>query len=321
MNNKKEIILYNQEVKERFLTEEYYNPNSRMLYRRILARCYILEDFYEKDVYDFTYKQRRELCDSFNVTTMNSIKSSISVVNRYVAWAVKNGYAPTTQFGIEKLLTVDDMKEHLSKNALKNMYIKNREELESICDKVLVNAQDAVVVVLLYEGLYSKEQEDMINLRKSEFDYEQRTLQVGDRIVKVSEHSAKIIQNAIEEDTYYKSNGLAVAAKAPILNLNNNEYIIRGTYRKNSESNPVTRSLINLRVTNIGSYIGKRSITPYSIFFSGLANKLREFEEINGELTNEDFERVCREFGSATEYLFNLRSKYKSFLEICLICK
>lgn len=110
---------------------------------------------------------------------------------------------------------------------------------------------------------------------------------------------------------------MAVTAKAPIIELNNNEYIIRGVHRKNSESEPVTRSLINSRVKNISEYIDKRSITPYSIFFSGLANEIREFEEANGEVTNDDIEVIGKKYGGATEYLFNLRSRYEEFLEVC----
>jgi len=310
--------VYNEEVKNRFLST-IENKNTAMFYKTVLEKTQIMEQMYKKDLYKFnTKKEIMDLLASLGCSTLKSVTTMFSPITIYFKWAISEGYVSATYYGILKSITKEDLRSVVSKIKFKQKII-NRNELYHIAENICYNKQDAVVFILLFEGIDGKEHEDILNLKVNNCDFSKNIITVvsdeSARLVSIPERSMKIIKAATEEKEYYKVNGEAENCKSPFTIIENSEYVLRKGGKSNF-NNKINSLTVNSRITRMKKYTDKLFLTPMSIFQSGLIDKCKEMESEKEILTPEDYQGIYKINNLNPNGWFNLKDLYEEYKKI-----
>lgn len=316
MNNE----LFNAEIKERFLSN-YTNKSTRRNYRFILAKAKDLEEFFNQDLYSFSFNQFEELMRAFDAKTTKSLGNRRSIIKRYVNWAESQGYCPPN-IGL-KLLFKEDLKKYINIVAQENKYI-TREEMYKICDK-LYNYQDKAIVVLPFEGVRGRSDiqhtyEEVRNLKPEDIDIKDNTLKLtrdnGDvRNIKVDERSIDILYNAALEQEYHKGNGESTG-KFAIRPLADMPYVIRPIERSDSLER-ISPQAVNSKFYKIRYYLPEYQFLNFTILFqSGMIEKCIEKEKEKGKLQPEDYRNIYTRYGLKEENWYNLKENYTQYKNV-----
>lgn len=304
---KKEIFLYNAETKERFLSL-YSNKNTNTLYRKIFAKFAEDEESKGKDIYDYNLSELQDLLAIYSAKTTTSIVVAMTVIRKYIQWAISEGLT-SANLDITKVLRRSDIKQFTSKTAINLQYISSREELHEIfefCD----NAQDSAIIALLYEGIDGKKHENITNLKISDCDFENNIVRIDTKEIEIPSRSMREIYDATQEITYQRANGKEFL-------LHETEYVIRQipVKIKNLGNSPVDSQVINIRVAKIAKLFGKPFLNPKTVFMSGLFNYLSNIEEEKGSLDTEDYIKAHIKYGLSENTWFSTKDSYLMFKE------
>lgn len=322
-NNK----IYNAEVKERYLNEMVeegrISEETRKTYARLFKKLFEKESKMKKDLYEYTFAEMEDLLRSFNANNRSTVESYARVLSSYLYWAVENGLSEKNVLAHLKPTDFDsylvDEEEYFTEETIKM--------LEEQCE----NAQDAVILRLLFNGFSGKELSEIRNLKVTDIDKENmlihlvNTLDVDregnvidfmERWESIDEYTLELIEDAIGENIYLKKNGNVnqddSGHRVPdTAELVDNDYVVRATKNKDvDESKPASRHVPYRRILMLSEhYEMKSKINPKFIQRSGMiyyANQLIK----NEELTTNNLRKVAKRF--------NLRSHHniKSFLTI-----
>lgn len=307
---------YNQEIKEHFLST-YDDVETKQFYARILEKIGKKEKKINKDLFEFTYDEIISTLRSFNYKSRDTLNGVLSIVVRYIDFSLEYRYKPSREINIAKYnISSEDLNKLIDVQSKNMRYIYSKDELREIVYKC-ANAQDAVIYALLFEGLRGEDFVELRNLKKSDVDEANNALTIKrvfnlqsdeenwykeEREVnfQVSDFTMEIIQEAINQDDYLTVNVKNGAGKPKYESrpLSNTDYVLRvsGTNKPNE---PVAKPVINRRVKQIANIIGKKTITPTTIGFSGASIYAQELaeEETLPEPTTEIFKKTCVRYG------------------------
>jgi integrase len=280
----------------------------------------LFEESHDKDLYSFNYNELKDMLVGLQCTTPKAIDHAKSVVSQYLKWASKESYS-NSYIDITKLIARNDIYNSVSNYSVSEQYIFSREELYSIAN-MCVNAQDAILFILPYEGVRGKQLEEIRNLKVSDVDEktcsltlgteERRSKDVKKRQIKIAKESIKIILDSIEEEVYYKKNGeIDTGVTAPIYEIIPTDYVVRYTGKRNNSKNIVDAQIINKRITKMAELIEKPELTPTSLFYSGLLNYCKIIEDEKGSLTNEDFKEANIRYGLNPKRFWDTKDLYE----------
>ncbi|MGZ9816200.1 phage lytic cycle repressor MrpR family protein [Peribacillus simplex] len=224
--------MFNLEQKLKFL-EEMKGSSYVGLYQWIFNASITMEQEIGKDLYLFDLSELSKLMKKLAPKTRNSSNSIYYRLFHYIDYF--------------KNLREDKSNPFLSVEP--NWYMQfvdithrtffTENELDEIIGKC-VNAQDAVIFRLLFEGVFGQnDYNELLNLKKEDIDWDKRILYLKDgenkRTLEVSEKCMDLLSKAIEEKDYKLSNGESTA-KSPTQPLILNDYVIRGIARKAKEA-------------------------------------------------------------------------------------
>jgi site-specific recombinase XerD len=272
-NHVYEDIMYNPEVKERFLSQ-FENKQTYDAYKRIFKISYELENMWSKDLVDFNLEEIKELLYSLNPLTFAASRSNISTVKNYIDWGM--GYRTITG-NINPLGGVTKDRKFVSEFVDKNvmLYI-SKHELDQLTneDTGCKNAQDGFILSALFSGVSVHE---ICNLRKKDVDYDDNILHLMDnkgnkRDLKVDRDCIALARKAANETEYLKKNGEAELTEnqVPITMLVDNEYVIRVAATKNTAPmSAVSPHVIYRRLSTIGELFENPYLTSTNIYRSG----------------------------------------------------
>ena len=163
----------------------------------------------------------------------------------------------------------------------------------------LVNAQDQCIIALLREGVKGQEGSEITKLKKNDVDFEKGILTLTDkdytqRKLKVSDKCLAIIERAIRENEYLKKNGNPDedirSEKAELIQ---NEFVIRSANTRTINLLEASPYIIYRRLKTLAKELNEPSITPQSIWHSGMIecawNSMQEKGEIDYEQIKERF--------------------------------
>lgn len=323
--------LYNEEIKERFITNNYQNIASQSTIRANFARMTPFENFYEKDLFSFNYNEFKDLLLGLNCSTPKGLDSIVSLISNYLIWTRIQNYHGNC-VDITSLIFREDIRKNVSKLAFKGQYLRDEEELYNLVD-FCVNKQDAVLFVLCYEGVRGYELEELANLRTQDCNFQNNTLTVSgfhrekdskgnvikripyERVITIDPRSMNVIKDATEETVYYKKNGMIdTACTAPLYKITKTDYVVRYTgNRKNIIQNTLDTQSINKRISKIANLYDKPMLQATTIFISGLMNFLRKLERQEGTLTIADFKAAHTRYGKAPEQYWDTKDLYEIF--------
>jgi integrase len=324
----KPLLLYNPEIKERFISETYPDAtqeNTRITMAKRLAKFYYYEnDVLHKDLYDFTSDEILDLFAWYGAKSQNSTSSILTTITQYHRWAMANGYT-NNNIDITKMISKTSLIGTIDKGAIEEQYIKDRDELYRLT-KFCINAQDAAPICLLYEGVAGKTHEELVNLKKKDCDFENNKLILtkndgSQREIIVDRRTMEIVKEAIQQKIYYKSNNMA-EVRARTLNLKDSEYVIRpGNFDLVlSKEGQITPQIINQRLKKISQLYNARKLRflrPKTILMSGLFEYIGKIEEKkNDQLSCSDFMKANKEYGLSEKIWSTTQQAYYLFKQV-----
>lgn len=262
MENDLQKPMYNINLKERFI--EFKGKSYLGKLRSIFRKSYLLETELNKDVYHFNQEEMEQLFALLNfknvVDTYNSIKYYLD-------------YCKDQEGIIDKNIIVSVSPHHFE-DFTENKSLRFKEESINSFISQCINAQDRLILRLLFEGVYGEDISELRNLKKSDVSWETNTLRLncdisGPRQIRVTNECMALIKESIKTNVQYYHNG---EIKSGILYeyYCDNDYLIR-TIRKKAKnpSNRVGRSLLISRFKLYQTWFNV-SVTPYSVYKSGM---------------------------------------------------
>ncbi len=294
---KKELGMYREEIKIKFLEDQYSSEESRKILSYVFYNSREIEIQLEKDLYEFNIEEITYVIRDCSPKKSNHAQRIGSVITKYIEWAIEKGFRPATFHPLQGIHT--SFYEQFGGE--KRLYL-SKQKLENILDQ-LANAQDAVVPSLLFDGVCGHKFSELLNLRKRDIDWENNTLHLqddkfGPRKVVVSDRTINLLKVAIKETIYYSQNG-TVKGRKEEAELVDNEYVLRtvkvGAYSK-GKSKP---NLPRRRLDMIGDLVetGIEQFTSKVITYSGMIYQGYISHLKNGELESKQLSEIAELFG------------------------
>ena len=334
MEKKEGCKLYNEELKTVFVNENY-KESTRMHILRLFSHAYDMEVALDKDLANFNFNEVEELLKSLNRKTVQSVYGAVSFFRKYVDYAIVKGYVPT-RINYFKLLRGSEMLNKYVNEVAKNIIDKNseetlgsyitRKELHRVMD-FCINPQDGAIFGLLFEGGYGVELEELRNLKRQDcnlntgeitftrvvYDGEVETISKR-KIIIEDMQILSVIEDAINQKTYEKNNGINKKLRTPRFDLAENDYVFRVSGKK--EDSPIKTLNINNRLKKIATLYDNPFLNPKNIWISGqidFAKKL--MKELNlEELEREHYELINERFGYDKQYWHTTKSRISNYL-------
>jgi integrase len=296
-------MLYNKEQKLRFM--EQYDQDTQDVYSYIFKSCYRIERRFNKDVCQFSHEQFKTLLENFRSTSLQSLKVRTSRLRTYIDYCISNGLAvdqdgKAVQVNVADIFDTSALEKFVRADAIRKKYLIG-EEMDNFID-FCYNAQDAVVVQLLRQGVKGKDLYEIRNLSKQDIDFLDRILTLHDndgsvRKHKVDEKTMGLIMEALGQTHYVAKNGTTDRERVLI----QGDYVVRPLDYPNI-SCPISTAGIQGRLSRIAKMYGNAFITPHTLFVSGQIEYAKMLKERDGveELTLDHYKEICSRFGLTT---------------------
>ncbi|MGM7720699.1 phage lytic cycle repressor MrpR family protein [Metabacillus sp. Hm71] len=285
--------MYNSEKKNGFLSN--YEGSTKTTYKWFFEKSSELECKLNKDLSSFSLDDISTLMRMINPITKTSAQSYGRIITSYIKWI--KGF---------KIDLNNEFFYQFVNNVVKKYWTDK--EIELIENK-LVNAQDAVIIRLIFEGINGFEHSEIRNIKREDVNFENKNITVyddkrGKRIVKVSERCISLIREAFDQEIYFNKNGDAVG-KRDKSTLYMNDYLIRKAKSKTTFDGKVDKHQIYRRLSSISSLINNKNFKAEKIEKSGMLNMANIYYSVDGELNNTHLISIGEQF--SINELFKLR--------------
>ncbi|RRJ66392.1 integrase [Paenibacillus oralis] len=309
MNIIHENKLFNEKVKREYMAA--HKKGTQDILERLFKIAYQFESDLNKDIFDFTREELRKLFFTFLPTTESASKSAVLYINRYIDWAIDEGYAQ----GMNPLDGTDA--EWKKQFAIKPDHVFIRDEdIKKMLEKI-VNAQVAVVFYAPFIGIKGEGNAEIVNLKKQDVDFDHLTATLTDsngsqRIIKIDKTFGDLCQKAIKEFEFVKANGEPdKEVKSKYANLIDNEYIVRSVDTRVKHKEEADKNVVYRRLKTIKKYFSETGITPKTVAYSGMLAIAKDFYLKNK--LNDSYKEIIQQF-NITEATLN---RYKeTFLNV-----
>ncbi|MED1470483.1 hypothetical protein [Bacillus salipaludis] len=286
--------LYNESEKMEFL--KTIAGKTRNVYKYALCRGFDTEEVVGKDLYHFTSEEIKDALINADHSTFNSIKLTFNVFESYIDWAIKTGRVHSN---INPARSID--------NAELRSYLSKKKILFSKCEiagmqKKMVNAQDKIILQLLFEGVNGHGHSEILNLTQADIDWDNRELNLkddkyGERSnVRVSEPCIRLMKAAIEQTKYQNKNGTSIGNN-PELPLVKNHYILRSATTRVQNYGRADKHLIYRRISTIAQFFGYQYLTAKNIEKSGMISMAVDLYSQRNKLEAEELSMIAVQFG------------------------
>lgn len=293
--SKVEAGMYNPELKNAFLNEQYENEDSRKIVSYLFYNSRPTEEQLKKDLANFNINDIDVLMKDLDPPNSAVARSNGSVISTYINWAMGNGHRKAIDNPLRGIYPewydkfVGDKKLFMSKDELKDT-IEN-----------IHNAQDAVIMQLLFEGVSGNKMSELLNLKQEDIDWDNNILHLeddkfGKRDVEVTEDCLQLIQQAINQTIYYSKNGTATGRKAEI-ELVENEYVLRNIKTGAYSTGKGSPNLIYRRLTVISELFDLPYLTSKNLTKSGMIYEAYKEFVSTGTLDNDQISKIAEKFG------------------------
>lgn len=312
--------IYNPEIKQKFLEEEYPNQRTRSTYFSVFIQTADFEKDFEKDLCNFSYSEATELLMGLKKKSYKSVDVTQTILIKYVDWCInpEQGYSKT---GINpfKLFTKSDLKEFVHQTALIHSFLTRERVFEIISE--LYNYTDKALIALLFEGVRGRTEsentfEELRNLRDIDVFPDTNELIItrnnGEkRVSTVDKRTIDIVLNAISQTDYHKNNGEA-KGKFSIVPLKESNYVLRTIERRN-DNDRIAIPTVNTKFKAFREYTGINFLNPTIIFQSGLLEKCERLEQKLGSLKTDDYRQIYKDLRIDDRGWYTLKEMYESY--------
>lgn len=307
--------MYNEQIKMKFI--DSYSTGTKKILNRIFKITQPSETDLDKDLFDFNREELRRVFFLFMAKTEYSSRANVTWVSKYIDWAIEEGYLD----GINPLDSVDTIwKEQFVNKSIKKYWTDN-EIYKIIADRV--NAQDAVIVSLLFNGVRGIGNSEIVNLMRNDVDSFNKTLYLTDatesrRCIQVSEQCIKLCEQALNEDGYEKKNGNASPdIKSPTANLVDNDFVVKSVKTRTEHIYEAEKNIVHRRLANIAEEINEPNFSPMNIIYSGMLAMAKNIYIERGELKEEELFDVYKQFNETSEQsIYRLKNEFLNLYTI-----
>lgn len=296
---------YHVRFKEKFLEDHRtskgtpYSNETKRVVRILFGKIGKIENYYNKDIYDFDNNQFEEVLRSLKATTKRSLQNSISTLEQYIDFAIKEGKAPVDKGNIATRYNSESViSEFLDKKA-DNM-ILTKDDIYTIA-QYSENAQDGVILNLLFDGVSHKRKfVELRNIRIQDVDMDNLVINIPqlvdedtgevlpERQVPISSDTARLIRSAMEEEKYASLKG-EVSRKYKIAQ---SDYILRGL-RNNYQ---IKWENVSQRILRIAELEGYPYLNATNVSYSGQIHYARELMKEQGMSIDEACAEIIKRF-------------------------
>lgn len=275
--------MYNEQIKTEFLSS--YPASTQKTYRSFLSKIKPFEEKLNKDISAFTQSELTQLMNDLEIDYRATARSIGRIITKYVAFAANNGYAHNIDEFFFKVKT-KWFEQFALTNEQKLFFTLNEIKL---IEKACENAQDAVIIHLIFDGVLGKSASELRNLQRHHVNFETGETQLinedgSTRTIHLTEVSLKLIQEALKEDVYIKSNG-QMKLRGNVreyTDLISSEFVIRSSNTsKDKVDGAVDKHVIFRRVATIGRTLGLAHFTIKNIQRSGMLKLARDILKEN----------------------------------------
>jgi integrase len=290
-------MYYNSAVKESFLSE--YMESTQSTYKRIFVNSFETEKALKKDLYDFSKEEIALVLTDMNPSTASSSESNGRMITAYINWCINNGLRNS----INPLSAVNS--DWFDQFVDKNIQLYFSEDTLNVYESSCQNAQDALCMRLIFEGVNGKQVSEIRNLKRQDVDFENKTLTLTDfdgsiRKIKVfSDKTLELIEEALEVKTYVKRNGLMVEHEnvREYTDLANNNYVLRASITATKTlDKPVDKAVVYRRINMIEETLGIPYLNGKNIQRSGMIYMGKLLYESEGKLEKEEYLQIAERF-------------------------
>lgn len=322
-------VMFNNEIKERFLDEMvkegHINEATKKSYRNLFFRTKdLIEEKLGKDLFELSLVETEKLFVAFKANNRNTIESYARIISSYLNWATKEKF---TKMNVTTGLKPDDFIK----------YLKNEEEYFSYdrlmyYEEACKNAQDAVILRLIFNGIIGKNLSEIRNLKfKEHVDKKRNMIYRINSLVEdkktglpidtlegweddIDDYTIDLIEDAYNEKIYFKKNGNMEKSTGnsrgivrDYTDLLDGDYVIRASNTTKdaalTESNqPVNRHVVYRRIKMLAEYLNLVDILDAKyIQRSGMiyyASKLI----VDEELSVNSLKKVAKRFGMQSHH-------------------
>lgn len=204
-----DLKYYNEYQKMRFINKED-NATYKQLCSRLLGRVSRAEEYFDKDLYDFSLPQLEKFFRYLNPSKVSTSRISIQAIYNYIEWAINQDISITTKTNPLNIVMGEDFYRSFIDESKQTIF--NEVEIDDII-RACENYQDSVIVQLLFEGASGTGLAELLNLQRKNIDFNNNRLLLTDsdettRILEVSEKCMKLIAGALDQTMYKKNNGV-----------------------------------------------------------------------------------------------------------------
>lgn len=303
--------IYNEKVKEEFLHQ--YEQKTRKFYRYILTKSYSLEKTLDKDISEFSKSNLAELLNHNKSGSLQAIRTKVCIFNKYIDFCLENDYT-TQDRNYLKTKYFQDLNKYVVIERKKYISKEDLQKIVTMC----VNAQDAILFALLFDGVKGENSEEIVNLKATDCNFETNVLKLTrndgtQRLLKASNLTMSLIEEAISEREYIKNNGEeSEDMRARTYPIHPTEYVVRISAREpNGAINPIN---VISRINRIKAWYGNPLLTITNIWMSGMLSNLRIIKTKNINLGKEHYVNINKKFGYNKDYWLKTQTKLQQYV-------
>lgn len=308
-----ERVFYNEELKKRYLStiKQYSNIE------RMFLKSAKYEQELDKDASLFSVKEVQDMLKRMSFHSYYSFSNFRSQMSRYTDWCMRQNIVSNYFNNYEKDF-IGDASQYINPIKAERKII-SRPELLSALDK-LDNACDAFAILAMFEGINGKNRVEINNLRTTDINIENNTVDIKygtPRVIKISDKLIDLAFSAADAEKYTALSGRQVVfANDPTLifkEFNNSQEGTSDLYKGRR---------LYFRLVKCLSVIGFEDLSVNSISDSGkihMINEIAEKENLSGKQVlyiPELLNKVEKQFGqNLTVRKSSFLSNYEEYLE------
>jgi len=259
--------LYNKDIKDKFLNENYSNEQTKNTIRHVFIKSEPIESVLNKDLYDFTADEIGNVIKNSNPLSSTVARSSGRFISQYISWAMSYRNSNIHPLDAKSPSWYDQFvdktkKIHFSKDELYNEIIDN---------PMMLNAQDKALLSLMFEGIVGKGFSELNNIHYNNINWETNEITVEGREnpIKVSDRTIKHVEDAYYEPTYlfYNTETGDTTEKELVAS----GYIFKNTKSpRTKEGEPISVQTFYGRMRTIKEMFDLEYLTPNALKQSGM---------------------------------------------------
>ncbi|WP_239740310.1 hypothetical protein [Mammaliicoccus sp. P-M59] len=319
-------MYFNHFYKEQFMQSIQQESTSTIAnYVSLFNKSKILEETFDKDLYNFDTSEIELLLYSFNSPSKNTLNTYLNQCKRYADYAISHGHR-VSNINLFKSFTYDSLKRYV--NVYKQKYYSIDDINEMLKD--VYNIGDKALYMAIFEGIagymYSEisniKEEDIKKARNNINEDGKHVLSVkgigkntGElrlRDIAISKQLLDDLFKTYESVEYYKNNGES-KAKATKIEIAQGDYVFRNTLRSEDNEPQVNKQYVYRKLRLLKTITEDKISSVTTLINSGIIYHLSLLADDNNVIGLNQAKEVHERY-DFTPNAVSPKSSYRTFV-------